>query len=39
MVQITSDLGGYVAFWRPVVIGAGAWAVLVLILLFLIWRK
>lgn len=30
-VPITSDLGGYVAFWLPVVIGCGLWAAAMLV--------
>ncbi len=38
-VPITSDLDGYVRFWRLVVAGCTVWGVAVLVLLVLIWRK
>lgn len=38
-VPITSDLGGYVAFWAPVVAGCGVWAVAMFVMAVKIYRR
>lgn len=34
-VPITSDLGGYIGFWLPVVLGCAVWGLAVL---WLLWK-